>query len=420
MRKLLVTILMLSILLTGCSHNNKEEQNSSLPEQQVVTDKGNEGNGQESEGTVVTEDNEITGLAKAILANMTIEEKVGQMFLVNLEALDTTKGSYYEHRKLTGEMKKSLTQYPVGGVILFSRNIETRKQTIELNKALQTQADIPLWISVDEEGGDIARIANNTNMKTTQFPPMEVVGATEDAEYCHNMGKTIGEEIKELGFNLDFAPVADVRTNKNNTEIGNRSFGDDTSKVASLSSAVVKGLQSTGISATLKHFPGHGDADGDTHKSSVNIGSDINRLRSVDFVPFKSGIKAGADFIMVSHISISRVAGNTLPASLSSLVMKDIIRKELEFKGVIVTDAMDMKAITNNYSSGEAALKSIEAGVDVVLMPVDFVEAYNEVLNAVLSEKLPESRIDESVQRILETKIKRGLIQSDTELIYKK
>lgn len=416
---------MLSVLLTGCNinkNNNKIEdgQSSSNQVQPQATEKADEKEPQASEGTVLTESNQITGLAKMILDNMTLEEKVGQMFIVNLEALDTTKGSYYEHRAVTSEMKKNLEQYPAGGVILFSRNIETRKQTIELNKDLQANSTVPLWISVDEEGGDIARIANNSNMKTTQFPPMEIIGASEDSDYCYDMGKTIGEEIKELGFNLDFAPVSDVRTNKNNTEIGNRSFGDDANKVASLSSAVVKGLQSTGVSSSLKHFPGHGDADGDTHQSSVNIGSDINRLRSVDFVPFRAGIKAGADFIMVSHISISRVAGNTLPASLSPLVMKDIVRNELEFKGVIITDAMDMKAITNNYSAGDAALKSIKAGADVVLMPVDFVEAYNKVVNAVLTNDLSESRINESVQRILETKIKRGLIQSDTELIYKK
>lgn len=408
-----------SIMLTGCAKNNKEDRTQSNANEPVATETADTSKKPE-EGEVVTDMIERSGLAQVILENMTLEEKVGQMFIVNLESLDNTKGSYYEHREVTKKMKETLKEYPVGGAILFSRNIETRNQTVKLNQDLQANSRIPLWISVDEEGGDIARIANNPNMKTTQFPSMEVVGATEDADYCFEMGKTIGSEIKELGFNLDFAPVADVRTNENNTEIGNRSFGSDAELVAQLSTSVVKGLQKAGVSATLKHFPGHGDAEGDTHKSSVNIGSDISRLRDVDFVPFQSGIKAGADFMMISHISISRVAGNTLPASLSSLVMKDIVRQELGFEGIVITDAMDMKAITNNYSSGDAALKAIEAGADIVLMPAEFESAFNEVLNAVIEKKLPESRIDESVQRILEKKLQRGLILSNSELIYKK
>lgn len=424
MKKLLATVLSFtiianSIMLTGCVKNGGDDKQKKDIGKAVVTET-KDANNQNENGEVITDSIEIAARAQAILEKMSLSEKIGQMFMVNLESLDHTQGSYYEHRKVTKEMRQKLSEYPVGGVILFSRNIETRKQTQKLNEELQKNSRIPLWISVDEEGGDIARIANNPNMKTTQFPSMEVVGATENAEYCMEMGKTIGSEIKELGFNLDFAPVADVRTNENNTEIGNRSFGNDPEMVAEYSTNVVKGLQKAGVSATLKHFPGHGDADGDTHESSVNIESDISRLRNVDFVPFQSGIEAGADFLMISHISISRVSGNSLPASLSKMVMKDIARDELKFQGVIITDAMDMKAITNHFSPEEAAVKAVEAGADVILMPADFVKAYNEIVHAVIEKKIPESRIDESVQRILENKIKRGLILSNSELIYKK
>lgn len=408
MKKILIFIALFSLVFTACTYNTNQGGSLDITEPVVSG---------EEEGRVLTDSTEIMGLAKAILNNMTLEEKVGQMFIVNLESLDSTKGSYYEHRTFTEEMQKSLSEYPVGGTIFFSRNIETRSQTTELIRNLQENSKLPLWISVDEEGGDVSRIASNSNMKTTQFPSMQVIGATEDEDYCYNMGVTIGTEISQLGFNLDFAPVADVRTNETNTEIGNRSFGSDAEKVAAYSTAVLKGLQSTGVSATLKHFPGHGDADGDTHQASVNVESDLNRLRSVDFVPFKSGIKAGADFMMISHISISRVEGNTTPASLSSLVMKQIVREELGFEGVVITDAFDMKAITNVYTSGEAAVKAIKAGADIVLMPVDFVDAYNSVVNAVITEDIAESQIDESVTRILTTKIKRGLILSNTDLI---
>lgn len=426
MKKVLILMGLCMIMLAGCGqkHNDNKENQAERPE---VTGVGKENQKPEATaedadldqiGSVLTDSIQITGLAKEIVENMTLEEKVGQMFILQLESLDTSKGTYYEHRTFTNKMAKTLQDYPVGGVILFSRNIENREQTIALNKAFKEHSRIPIWVSVDEEGGDVARLANNPNMKMTQYPPMEVVGATENEDYCYQMGANMADEMRELGFNLDFAPVADVKTNENNTEIGNRSFGDDPDLVAKLSTAVVNGLQNNHVSATLKHFPGHGDAEGDTHETSVNIESDINRFRTIDFIPFEEGIKAGADLIMVSHISISRVAGNTTPASLSSLVMKDIIRKELGFKGVIVTDAMNMKAITSNYTSSEAAIEAVKAGADVILIPDNFVEAYNGIVNQVIEGEISESRIDQSVQRIIETKIKRGMILSDTDLIH--
>lgn len=366
---------------------------------------------------IVTDSVVISGMAKDILKHMTIEEKVGQLFMVDFESLDKTKGSYYEFREITDEMKESLQKYHVGGIVFFGRNIENREQTKTLIEEVQKESKYPLFIGVDEEGGDVARIANNENMKTTKFPTMEEVGSMNDSEYAYNMGATIGKEVKELGFNLDFAPVADVRTNENNKEIGSRSFGDSAKLVSKMVKEVVNGLQDQNVSATLKHFPGHGSAGEDTHEGSVNIDNDLNRLRQVDFVPFKAGIKAGVDFIMVSHVSISRVTENIVPATLSSLVMKTMLRDELGFHGIILTDAMDMKAITETYTSQEAAIGAIEAGADIVVIPDNFEEAYHAVLSAVEEGTLEEERIDESVERILETKIKRGLILSDTELI---
>ncbi|MFW5646124.1 MAG: glycoside hydrolase family 3 protein, partial [Acetivibrio ethanolgignens] len=223
--------------------------------------------------------------------------------------------------------------------------------------------------------------------------------------------------IKELGFNLNFAPVADVKTNSFNTEIGNRSFGDDPKRVAALVEQVVKGMQEQNISATLKHFPGHGDASGDSHQGPVNVENDLNRLRSVEFLPFNAGIKAGADCVMVTHLSISRVTGTVEPASMSSLIIEQILRQEMGFDGIAITDAMDMGAITEVYEPGEAAVRAIKAGMDVVLMPVDLDEAYNAVLEAVNEGKISEERINESVTRVIRAKVKRGLIPMDTDLI---
>lgn len=367
---------------------------------------------------VITDEDVIAGMSKDILNNMTLEEKIGQMFIVNFENLDSSKGSYYEFRKITNKMKKNMQKYHIGGVIFFSRNIENIEQTKLFIQNLQENSRIPLFISVDEEGGDVARIANNPNMNTTKFPSMEQVGANEEPKYAYEMGKTIGSEIKELGFNLDFAPVADVRTNEKNTEIGNRSFGSDEKKVSKMVSNEVKGLQEQGVSATLKHFPGQGSTSGDTHQEAVNLESDLMKLRVLDFLPFQAGVKAGADFIMVSHISVSRVSGTTEPASLCSTVMKRMVREELGFNGIVITDAMDMKAITNKYSAKEAAVKAVTAGADMILMPDNLEQAYNGIMEAVKSGDITEKQIDDSVKKIIQTKIRRGVITGDTKLIY--
>lgn len=407
---------------TTSSEDKDKEQNSEEDTTNPGVNEGSTGTKEESEDTKevpigITDRAIISGMADDILENMTLEEKVGQLFIVNLELIDDSQGNYYEFRKITKSMKEQLKKYKIGGVCLFARNIETREQTTDLINDLQKVSKFPLFVTVDEEGGEVARIAGNDNMQTTKFPTMEEVGSYDDKEYAFNVGDTIGKEIRELGFNVDFAPVADVRTNELNMEIGSRSFGNNPKVVASMVKEVVEGLQGQGISATLKHFPGHGDAKDDSHEGAVNVENDIERLRDVEFVPFKAGIKAGADFIMVSHISISRVTESTIPASLSSLVMKEMLRTELGFNGIIISDAFNMKAITDNYTAKQASKKAFEAGADMLLMPESFVEAYHSILNAVNKDTISEERLDESVKRILEVKIKRGLIKEDTNLI---
>ena len=179
---------------------------------------------------------------------------------------------------------------------------------------------------------------------------------------------------------------------------------------------VVKGLQDQGISATLKHFPGHGDAADDSHAGAVNVENDIERLRSVEFVPFKAGIKEGADFVMISHISISRVTEDTVPASLSPLVLNEMLRMEMGFKGIAITDALNMKSITDQYNAKEASKMSFAAGSDVLLMPEKLPQAYYSILKAIKNGEITEERLDESVRRILEVKVKRGIIPVNTDL----
>ena len=368
---------------------------------------------EQQEEIVSIEWEDALGLAADYLKNMTLEEKVGQIFVVNLEQLDRRKGDYYEFRKFTKAMEESIEKYHVGGVILFSRNISKRKQTKALTSALASAGRTPLFISVDEEGGRVSRIAANKKMKTTLFPSAEEIGKTKDDEYAYEMGKMIGAEIKELGFNVDYAPVADVKTSELNEEIGDRSFGSDPDKVSEYVSAFIQGLHRENIGAALKHFPGQGASDGDTHKESVDIDRSIARLRKTDFVPFKAGIAADADFVMVSHISVSKVTESSAPASMSDLIMQTILRDELGFQKIIITDAFDMASIIDFYTPGEAAYNAFKAGVDIILMPEDLGAAYQEILSKVQDGTLGQERLDDAVLRILAVKIQRGIISAE-------
>ena len=397
--------LIVSTVLTGCELPGKSHRNNVY-----VPPASTDAASTEEPDVIGMSDEDATYASLEYLDLMTDEEKVGQLFTVNLEQMDDTKGEYYEHKKITKTMKENLQKYPVGGVILFSRNIWNRKQTKKLIRKLQKNAAMPMFISVDEEGGDVARIGNNKKMKTDTFPTMEEIGKTQDADYVYYMASTIGSQIGELGFNVDFAPVADVKTSEMNSEIGTRSFGDDPKKVAEFVSAYVKGLESQNICSTLKHFPGQGSSSGDTHQGSVDIDSSISKLRKIDFVPFVSGIEAGADFVMVSHISVSRVTETSEPASVSKLIMTTILREELDYSGLIVTDAFDMACITDKYSAAEAAVKSFNAGADIILMPQDLPEAYDAILSKVKSGKITEKRLNDTVQRILKLKFQKGIM----------
>lgn len=399
--------LIVSLVATGCQMPFQEETPSYTAQMPEDTSE------EMSWADMGMSEEDAMSAALEYLSAMSLEEKVGQVFIVNLELLDDSRGNYYEHQKITAEMKETLDQYHVGGVILFSRNIAKRKQTKKLIRRLQANSGIPLFVSVDEEGGDVARIGSNPKMKTTTFPTMEEIGKTEDADYVYNMGRTIGTEIAELGFNVDFAPVADVRTSDLNKEIGSRSFGDDPSLVSELVTAFVTGIEEVNISSTLKHFPGQGSSEGDTHQGSVNIDNSIARLRKVDFKPFEAGIKAGADFVMVSHISVSEVTESSEPASMSELIMTTILRDELGFKGLIVTDAMDMASITEEYTAAEAALEAFMGGADLILMPENLDEAYQAILKKAESDEAFLKRLDDTVLRILQLKFQRGIMSLD-------
>ena len=248
-------------------------------------------------------------------------------------------------------------------------------------------------------------------MGITAIPSMESVGDTEDISQAYRVGNTIGSEISQLGFNLDFAPVADVNSNPNNTVIGSRAFGTDPEKVAEMVAACVKGFRDSGMVCTLKHFPGHGDTEEDSHYGEAKSWKTLDELRTCELRPFQAGIEAGASMIMVGHITLPNVT-EEIPATLSHDIVTGILREEMKYNGIIITDSMAMSAIANLYSSDEAAVKAIQVGCDMILMPYQLESAINGIETAVNSGDITEKRIEESVLRILKVKLEAGIIEN--------
>lgn len=343
--------------------------------------------------------------AKQLLDKMTLEERIYQMFIVTQEQL-TGVDLVTQSGKLT---KEAVEKYPVGGIIYFADNLISREQCIEMINNVQDYSKIGLFIAVDEEGGKVTRVGKNPEMGTTSFQSMETIGDSGDAVKAYEVGYTIGSELLELGFNLNFAPVADVFSNPDNTVIGDRAFSNNSQVAATMVAACVDGFKESGMACTLKHFPGHGDTENDSHYESVYINKSLEELYECELIPFQSGIKAGADFVMIGHINIPKVIEEDIPASLSKKVVTDLLRNELGFEGLIITDSMAMQAITEKYSSADAAVRAIQAGVDVILMPQNLEEAVDGVLNAVQKSDITEERINESVMKILVRKIQNGI-----------
>ena len=340
------------------------------------------------------------------LEKMTLEEKLYQMFFVTPELL-----TGQDNVTIAGEATKNALQaYPVGGLIYFAANIISNGQTYEMIKQTQQYAKIPLFIGVDEEGGRVARISANARMGYEKIPSMGSLGKAGDAAKAYETGAKIAAMLTELGFNVDFAPVADVLVNTANQEIGNRSFGTDAQLVAEMVSQVVGGLQENNISAVLKHFPGHGSTKTDSHTGYSESTRSYEEMRAREFIPFAAGIAAQADFVLISHLSAVNIDPSALPSTLSKVIITDMLINELQFKNIVITDSMSMGAVTKQYSPGEAAVMAVEAGVDMILMPQSLTEAYKGLQEALANGRLSEERIDESVRKIIAIKISRGII----------
>lgn len=364
-----------------------------------------------TEKFIFNDDETVVRTTKDVLGKMSLREKVGQLFIVRPEAL--AENSNAETAPATDRVDDAvisrIEEYPVGGIALFSRNITSAEQLPMFISDLQSSSKYQLFIAVDEEGGRVARIANSDFFNVASYKSMEDIGKSGDASKAEEVGRQIGSYLKELGFNLDFAPVADTNTNPQNIVIGDRSYGSDPALVARMVSAQLDGMHDSGIMGTLKHFPGHGDTKDDTHSGYVSIEKTWDELKECELVPFITALPK-ADMVMVSHITAVNVTSDKLPTSMSETMITGKLRNELGYDGVIITDAMAMGAVADNYTSAEAAVTAVKAGVDIVLMPQNLDEAFNGVMNAVTDGEISMERLDESVLRILKMKAKYKLI----------
>jgi len=334
---------------------------------------------------------------KKTLARMTLEEKVGQMIGCRYNGLFINQDSDYLQ-----ELVGLVTKEKIGSLTIFAGEVY---ETANLTNYLQSKARIPLLIAADFEWGPAMRING-----TTLFPPFMALGATNSDDLAYQMGKITAVEARAMGIHMTFAPVVDVNINPDNPVISTRSLGEKPEDVGRLAVSFIKGCQENGMIATAKHFPGHGDTDVDSHSKLPTIKADKNRLQKVELYPFAQAVQAGVLSVMTSHLYVPALDPTPgLPATLSPLILTQLLRKELGFKGLIVTDAMDMGGITNTYTSQEAALKAVEAGVDMVLLPPDPSGVIEALVDSVSSGTIKEARIDESVERILALKARLGL-----------
>ena len=381
-------LLFLVFLLTGCGYKKDNEINNSITNDEKENINGTDEIMREEKEPI---DDKIN--------SMTLDEKIGQMIITGFN------GSEYND-----DMDRLINEYKVGGVILFARNIEDSNQMIDLTRALQeNNNNLPLFISIDEEGGRVSRLPDDVE----KFPSAFTIGLINDQQTAYENGKEIGYTLKRLGINLDYAPVLDIYSNENNTVIGDRAFSTEESIVSTMGIATMEGIEDSDIIPVVKHFPGHGDTEVDSHYGLPIVYKTLEELRNFEFIPFVKAIESGCDVIMVSHIILNEVDSSN-PASLSKIVISDLLRKDLEFDKVVITDDMSMGAITSIMSIEEACIKSIEAGCDILLLG----NAYEEIEQVINSIKLKlyngeisEEQINKSVKRILELKKKYNMME---------
>lgn len=376
-KKSIIYLLLICVLFSSCTFKQSGEN-----EEKVISKKD-------------LKNEKIENLISA----MSLEEKIYQMMFVTPESITGEKNA------TRAILEEELTMCPVGGIIYFSQNFVSKEQTENMLKNTKSISKIPLFAGVDEEGGKVARLGSNKNMEFPSFSSMRKIGDTKDIKKAYEVGTELGINLEKYGFNTNFAPVADVILNDNNTEIGSRSFGKDANLVSEMVESFVKGMEQTGVMSVLKHFPGHGSTIVNSHNGYSNSKRKLEEIKEFELLPFKSGINAGSSFVLVSHMTLENATSEKVPCTLSKEIITDLLKNELRFEGIVITDSMSMGAITKEFSQKDAVIKSINAGSDMILMPLNVKQTVEDIKQAVENKIIDEERINDSVRRILNVKM---------------
>ncbi|MBR2712374.1 MAG: beta-N-acetylhexosaminidase [Bacilli bacterium] len=343
------------------------------------------------------------------LTNMSLKEKIGQMIMID----------YRDTLEMNVELDDILNKYSPGGFILFKSNIQNYNQTKKLLSDIKQSSDIPVMVSADQEGGRVQRLDERVGFDT--IPPMGEIGKTMNEEEVFNLGKKMGEELKNIGVDMDMAPVLDVFSNPENRVIADRAFGTNSDIVKRLAMALSKGLQEEKIIPVGKHFPGHGDTLKDSHVDLPIITKDLEELKRLELVPFVEAIDKKIPGLMIGHLAVPKITGDNNPASLSKVMINDLLRKDLGYEGLVMPDSLKMKALSNHFTNKEIYLRCIGSGNDIMLMPQNINEAFNTIYDAVNDGVIKEEQINNSVYRILSTKFDIGFFDKElNEFINKK
>ena len=358
----------------------------------------------------LTED-EILTKSDDILSKMTLEQKIGQLFIVTPEQLDTSKKQIKGMKKVTQKLGKTMEKYPVGGILLTQRNLNNVRQAKQFCAALQNASpEIPLYIAADEEGGKQSIFKKKAKLGAKESMSQQQMGETLDQSGIVSASSVIARNIKELGFNLNLGLVADL-VDIDNPSNASRCFAEDDETVGDCVSSYIAGSHQLGVATAMKCFPGEGSVKGNkAGEVQLSCDKSLSHLRKYDFTPFWSGIKAGTDMIMVSSVSVPNITQDSTPAFMSSLIVKGILRDELLYDDIAISSLQNSKALTKNYTADQIAIQSILAGCDVILSPSDLPIAFNGVKSAVKNGKIGKNDLDASVLRVLHNKIQRGII----------
>ncbi len=392
---LVTVIILITVTFYGKKYSNTNSNTKEIVENLEKTEETKEEIKEETEQIVVEEIDEIEQIVK----EMTLEEKVGQMFITTPETFNNNQIVTSFNQLDTEQIKK----YNIGGFILFANNILNPTQLKDLTLQISNiNEKYKMFISIDEEGGQVARISNNIN-----FPDKKIINMSEigtDVTKAYEIGNTIGNYLNNYGLNLNFAPVCDVLLNSQNTVVKKRSFGQNGDIVANMSLNLMNGLKDNKILACAKHFPGHGNTALDTHYGFATSNATLEQMEKDELIPFKLLIKNNVDMVMISHVIYPQLSNVEVPATLNYDIVTKLLKENLNYEGVIITDGMNMGAIVNNYTVEQSTVMSVNAGVDIILMPSDFFIAYESVIKAVNSGEISEKTINESVYKILKLK----------------